>query len=133
LEAESRRPAAMDASTAPAASPAPEAGAPSWPGQTGRVGYVAKMFPRISETFILEEILALRRNGVPVRIYSLLPPGRDARVHPEAEALLPEVEVLTPEGRGSALRSLQELGTCFRLRPLRTAIYVARVAVSLHP
>src|SRR2546422_5861456 len=67
---------------------------PGWDGRIGCLGYVAKMFPRISETFILDEILALKRSGIPVKIYSLLPPVRDERVHPEALALLPEVDFL---------------------------------------
>ena len=61
----------------------------------GHLGYVVKMFPRISETFILREIRALRREGVPVRVYSLLPPDRDARSHPEARAREEIVRVAT--------------------------------------
>lgn len=69
-----------------------------WEGRSGRIAYVAKMFPRISETFILKEVLALKRHGLPVKIYSLMPPTRDARMHPEAVALLPEVTVLPQPG-----------------------------------
>src|SRR6266446_656470 len=36
-----------------------------------RIGYVLKMFPRVSETFILNEILELERQGLPLRIFSL--------------------------------------------------------------
>ncbi|NIA69677.1 colanic acid biosynthesis glycosyltransferase WcaL [Pelagibius litoralis] len=43
-----------------------------------RIGYVLKRFPRLSETFILNEILALERAGVEVEIFSLLrPPAED--------------------------------------------------------
>ncbi len=38
------------------------------------VGYVLKMFPRLSETFILNEILELERQGLPLRIFSLKRP-----------------------------------------------------------
>src|SRR5260370_26586967 len=38
------------------------------------VGYVLKMFPRLSETFILNEILELERQGVAWRVFSLKRP-----------------------------------------------------------
>ncbi len=44
------------------------------------VGYVLKMYPRFSETFIVNEILELERRGVDVRIYSLRKPD-DGRFH----------------------------------------------------
>src|SRR5262245_20263088 len=34
------------------------------------IGFILKMFPRLSETFILNEILELERQGVPIRICS---------------------------------------------------------------
>ncbi len=37
-----------------------------------RIGYVLKRFPRLSETFILNEILELERQGAAVQIYSLI-------------------------------------------------------------
>lgn len=39
-----------------------------------RVGYVVKMYPRYSETFIVNEILALERSGMSVEIFSLRAP-----------------------------------------------------------
>jgi colanic acid/amylovoran biosynthesis glycosyltransferase len=39
-----------------------------------RVGYVLKMFPRFSETFILNEVLELERQGMDLRIFSLKQP-----------------------------------------------------------
>ena len=38
---------------------------------TRRVGYVAKVFPRLSETFIVTELLAQERAGIDVEIFSL--------------------------------------------------------------
>lgn len=46
-----------------------------------RIAYVLKMYPRFSETFIVNEILELERQGVEVRIYSLHLPD-DGRFHP---------------------------------------------------
>ena len=45
-----------------------------------RVAYVLKVYPRYSETFILNELLAHERAGVPLEIFSLRPPG-DGRFH----------------------------------------------------
>ena len=42
------------------------------------VAYIVKMFPRLSETFILNEILELERHGVPLRIFSLKRPVQAA-------------------------------------------------------
>ena len=51
---------------------------------------LVKRFPRLSETFILNEILELRRRGIPVRVMAFMAPG-EPWAHPEAEALQPEV------------------------------------------
>ena len=52
------------------------------PGAAGRVAFVLKGYPRLSETFIAQEILALERRGLDILIgaYNLLdlaPKGRD--------------------------------------------------------
>jgi glycosyltransferase involved in cell wall biosynthesis len=45
------------------------------PGHDGaRVGYVLKMYPRLAETFILNEILAHESAGLDLEIFSLRPP-----------------------------------------------------------
>jgi colanic acid/amylovoran biosynthesis glycosyltransferase len=41
---------------------------------TLRVGYVVKRYPRFSETFIVNEILALEARGVEVTVFALYPP-----------------------------------------------------------
>lgn len=45
-----------------------------------RIGYVLKMYPRFSETFILNEILAHEAAGLSLEIFSLRPPT-DGRFH----------------------------------------------------
>ncbi len=47
-----------------------------------KVGYFVKMYPRLSETFILNEILELERRGVEVVIFSLKKPN-EGRFHPQ--------------------------------------------------
>ena len=44
-------------------------------GPRARIGYVVKMFPRLSETFIRNEILELERQGLALRIFSLKRPA----------------------------------------------------------
>ena len=61
---------------------------------TPRVAYVLRAFPRLSETFILHELLALRARGIAVRVFAL--EQVDAPLmHAEAEQLLPEVTFVT--------------------------------------
>jgi len=45
-----------------------------FPMQSARVGYVVKRYPRYSETFIVNEILAHEAAGLSVSIFSLRPP-----------------------------------------------------------
>lgn len=54
-------------------------GAPSRP-----LGLLVKRFPKLSETFVLEEVLGLERLGVPLRLYTLAAPS-DTLAHPAVE------------------------------------------------
>jgi len=45
------------------------------------LGLLVKIWPKLSETFILEEVLALERHGVALRLYALAGPT-DALTHP---------------------------------------------------
>ncbi|MEL7976461.1 glycosyltransferase family 4 protein [Isoptericola sp. F-RaC21] len=49
-------------------------------GPAPRVGYVTKMYPRFSETFIVNEVRGLERRGVEIEIFSLRAPV-DTRFH----------------------------------------------------
>ena len=51
-----------------------------------KVAYVMSRFPRLTETFVLGEMLAVEEQGVEVEVYPLLREREDI-VHPEAEAL----------------------------------------------
>ena len=51
------------------------------PSARGRVAFVLKGYPRLSETFIAQEILALEKRGLEILIVSLRRPT-DGRVHP---------------------------------------------------
>jgi glycosyltransferase involved in cell wall biosynthesis/peptidoglycan/xylan/chitin deacetylase (PgdA/CDA1 family) len=63
------------------------------PGRPPAVAYVMSRFPKISETFILTEILALQRRGVRVEVHPLLR-ERAALVHPEAEPIVERAHYL---------------------------------------
>ena len=54
--------------------------------QSTRLAYVMSRFPKISETFILREIVEVRRHGTPVEIYPLLR-RQQSIMHSEAEDL----------------------------------------------
>lgn len=64
-----------------------------------RVAYLVKRFPRLSETFVLNEILQVQRLGLEVVVYALEDP-REALVHPEAERFRASVTYLHQPGRG---------------------------------
>jgi glycosyltransferase involved in cell wall biosynthesis len=51
-----------------------------------RVAYVMSRFPKLTETFVLAELLAVERRGVTVDVYPLLR-RREAVEHPEAQPL----------------------------------------------
>lgn len=70
--------------------------APTDPGRqptAERIIVLVKRFPRLSETFILNEFLELRRRGLPVELFAIMDPG-ESRSQPEALALVPEVVYL---------------------------------------
>jgi glycosyltransferase involved in cell wall biosynthesis len=50
------------------------------PSRAVRLGYLVKAFPRISETFIINEILELEAQGLDLQIYTMTDP-RDSRRH----------------------------------------------------
>lgn len=58
------------------------------------VGYLTKRFPRLSETFILDEILGLEAAGVPLRLYAIAHPG-EALSQPDVARVASPVTYLT--------------------------------------
>jgi predicted glycosyltransferase/glycosyltransferase involved in cell wall biosynthesis len=69
----------------------------SSPDGRGRVGYVLKKFPRLSETFILNELLGLEALGLDVEVHSLHPADPEPRHAALARLRAPVQEV---HGRG---------------------------------
>ncbi|HSF33292.1 MAG TPA: glycosyltransferase, partial [Candidatus Tectomicrobia bacterium] len=89
----------------------------------GAIGYILRRFPVLSETFILNEILALEARGIPVHIFSLAP-SRDPRVHEDLSRLkasvtyIPEVADLK-----TLLSSNLRAAACYRRQYLRALFY----------
>ncbi|MCB2134486.1 MAG: glycosyltransferase family 4 protein [Rhodobacteraceae bacterium] len=64
-----------------------------------RIGYVLKRFPRFSETFILNELLAHEAAGATLDVFSLLDPPDEPR-HANLARLKARVTMLSGKGRG---------------------------------
>jgi colanic acid/amylovoran biosynthesis glycosyltransferase len=59
------------------------------------IGYVMKMYPRFSETFVLTEMLELEARGADLEVFSLRLPV-DGRFHPDLARLHAPVQYLHP-------------------------------------
>ena len=65
-----------------------------------RIGYVVKRYPRYSETFIVNEILAHEKAGLDVEIFSLRPPV-DTRFQPAISRVKAPVTYLNDKAKMS--------------------------------
>jgi len=104
----------MPANPAPQPHPAAQRGsAPEDRGPEGgplRIGYILKMFPRLSETFILNEPLAHEEQGADVSVFSLMHPA-DGRFHGRLSQLRLTSEYVlkgSPETQWNTLRAFPE-------------------------
>jgi glycosyltransferase involved in cell wall biosynthesis len=96
-------PAGSSSAVRPPAVRMPEAHSPSGqplgagpPSGRPTIGYVLKMYPRFSETFVVSEILAREARGESLVIFSLRP-STDTRFHPElARVQAPVIHVPRP-------------------------------------
>jgi len=77
--------------------------AQAWP---LRVGYIIKMFPRLSETFILNEVLELEQQGLPLHIFSLKRPVESV-FHAQTQAVRSKITYLPEEIWRAPLRVAQ--------------------------
>jgi colanic acid/amylovoran biosynthesis glycosyltransferase len=59
--------------------------------ETLEVAYILLRFPYLTETFVADEIVEARRQGLRVRIFSLLPPKKEP-VHPVSQELTNDVQ-----------------------------------------
>ncbi|MFE5342537.1 glycosyltransferase family 4 protein [Isoptericola sp. NPDC056578] len=73
---------------------------PSTTASTPRVGYVTKMYPRFSETFVVNEVRGLERRGVEIEIFSLRAPV-DTRFHAALAAVAAPVRFVPRAARAA--------------------------------
>ncbi|MDF1731287.1 MAG: glycosyltransferase family 4 protein [Minwuia sp.] len=81
------------------------------PPATGRVAFVLKGYPRLSETFIAQEILALEQRGLAIDIWSLRHPT-DTTSHPVHQDIAAPVSYLPEYLRDEPERVRQAWRTC---------------------
>src|SRR2546426_8003581 len=84
--------------------------------ESPRIGYVLKMFPRLSETFILNEVLELERQGLKLRMFSLLRPV-DRAVHSQADLVRSPICYLPERFQSETRRIARALGAVFAKHP----------------
>ena len=65
----------------------------SWPAESGTLGMILKGYPRISETFISNEILLLEEQGFRIRIFSMRSP-REPFTHASVRRIRARVDYL---------------------------------------
>ncbi|MBP2302155.1 glycosyltransferase involved in cell wall biosynthesis [Azospirillum picis] len=105
------------------ARPSPTSG-PAAAGGRPRVAVVVKGYPRLSETFIAQELLAFQERGIDLAIWSLRHPT-DTRRHALHERITAPVHYLPEYLHDEPGRVLRALGTLAARRPLRLARAVA--------
>lgn len=88
-----------------------------------RIGYVINVFPKLSETFIMNELAELQRRGVAVRILSLRRPADGARHETVSELGLDQLTCWAPAEFASVVRDFQPqlLHAHFATEPTETA------------
>ncbi|PYY05461.1 MAG: colanic acid biosynthesis glycosyltransferase WcaL, partial [Acidobacteria bacterium] len=86
------------------------------PNQNRTVGYVVSGWPRLSETFILNEVIAVERRGARLRIFSVKDPN-DEPVHARVAQVRARVTYLSIKHSGKPI--LQASIRLFFRRPIR--------------
>lgn len=87
---------------------------------SGPIAYVMKRYPRLTETFILNEIRAMERLGAQLHIFSLLPPEPPPH-HPMVGEVLAPIHSPPPEGRAKWVVLARAHGATLAAAPLRYA------------
>ncbi len=96
------------------------------------VAYLTKRFPRLSETFILDEILGLEAAGVPLRLYAIANPA-ESHVQPDIARVASPVAYLRHSGVAGAVGDLvATLGAHLQLLVTRPRRYLTVVGEVLN-
>src|SRR2546428_13540888 len=102
------------------------------PEQRPTIGYVVSTWPRLSQTFVLNEILALEQRGLPVRIFSTKDPGGEP-THAKLTKVRAPVKYLSFRRRRRPIRvatwrAARDLPGCY-FRTLIRALRYGRMAI----
>ena len=92
------------------------------------VALLVKTYPKISETFILEEILGLERRGLQLHIFSLRRPSDDA-AHAATKAVRAPVSYIPSDGVSNAIPVIAAQLALMRKSPwryLKTLLFLLR-------
>lgn len=83
-----------------------------------RVIYVVRSWPRLSQTFVVNEVLALERRGVDIAIYSLVRSHEDV-VQPGVHEVRAPVHFLDDESDRAVVRRMRVHRAALAARPVR--------------
>ena len=87
-------------------------------GEGAQLGYIIRMFPQTSETFIANEILLLEGLGIPLRVFSYRKPREGVR-HEVVRRIETPIEYLVDPLWRHPLRLLRASWAVYRLYPAR--------------
>jgi glycosyltransferase involved in cell wall biosynthesis len=82
------------------------------------LGVLVKIYPKLSETFILEEILGLERLGLSLRLYALAP-ATDTITHPAVARVRAPVVTVPASPRGHMAQFMIRHARLFAASPVR--------------
>jgi glycosyltransferase involved in cell wall biosynthesis len=91
------------------------------------VGFVLWDFPKLSETFILTELLELERRGVRIHVYALREPANEP-LHASVRRLQAPVDYFPAISATTVRQGALTLGRCFGRRRVDTPVAVVRHA-----
>jgi glycosyltransferase involved in cell wall biosynthesis len=95
--------------------------------QAGRIGFLVKTYPKVSETFILGEILGLESEAVPLHIFSLQRPT-DQVFHSATQTVRAPVSYILAPAWSRTLALLREQAVLFFSGPRR---YLSALVLAL--
>lgn len=83
------------------------------------IAYLLKGYPRLSETFILQELLGLERRGIQLQLFSIVDP-KEGLTHPSVEQLQAPVHYLHSDDPRATQKSFEQSQLwLLRRHPLR--------------
>ncbi len=94
-----------------------------------RVGILVRCYPKLSETFILGEILGLEKENIPLHIFSLFPPS-DQLVNPAVNFVKASVTTLANGDSAMSMRIIKKHLQFFVSHPKAYLSMLARILFS---